>query len=593
MKRILWVIMAVGLPSIACALSGQAYLERFNAYQQWSQNLPETADENFLTFVDSDTPLANKLRAKWLYQLALKQDWEGYHQHYKPSNDLSLQCYAHVADYHLGNTASALEAAKTLWLNGESLPPACSLLFNFYFQSSAFDESLIGKRIALALDKRNLGLARYLLKQFKQPRLKDDQLLANIAVHPQRILQLQPGYLHDDFYLYGLKRLVSINIDQALAYWKNPKTRQMLSQTQQQNFLAHLVLYKAMRNHPDTPAWFAKIKPAYYSEMLLEWHIRYALKQQHWTQVERLIKQLAQGKDNSCWQYWLARALEAQGQGEQAKQLYTALAKTRHYYGFLASLQLKQQLNFQNEPVYIDLDILKPYKPFTDKVKSLYQSKQTLQASKLLNEFASELPKNDKSALAYWIAHDLQWHGKAVFLSNTEDLNNQLLLRFPLAYNGLVSAHSSHYRIPQEFVYAIIRQESGFRDDVVSSAGARGLMQLMPATARMVARSAKIPYSDQRQLFISQKNINIGVAYLGSLAKRYKHPVLMAAAYNAGPRQVNYWLKNHPPKQIDIWIETLPWNETRNYLKNVVSFSAVYQYRLKKNTDLREFMEPL
>lgn len=590
MKRILGIILC--LPGLVFALSGKAYLERFNTYQQWQQNLPEEPDEAFLAFVDSDTPLANKLREKWLYQLALKHDWDNYKKHYQPSKDASLQCYALVAEYHLTNNVAALQAAKPLWLTGNSQPPACNLLFDLYRQSGTFDELLIGQRIKLALEKRNISLVRYLLKQFKQPRLKDEQLIAAIAVQPARISQLQPGYLHDEFYLYGLKRLVSINMDRALVLWKNPQTKHMLSLAQQQNFLAHAALYKAMRNHPDTQAWFAKIKPGYANDALLEWQIRYALKQQNWREVTRLITNSAD-KDNPCWQYWLARALEARGQSDEAKALYTELAKTRHYYGFLASLRLQQKPSFQNEQVAINLAILKPYQPFTDQIKALYHSKQLLQASRLLNDFASELPKEDKIALAYWIAKDLQWHGKSVFLSNNEELNNQLTLRFPLAYNQTVALHAKRYSIPTELIYAIIRQESAFREDVVSSAGARGLMQLMPATARMVARAAKIPYSDQVQLFSSQKNINIGVAYLGSLAKRYKHPVLMAAAYNAGPRQVNYWLKNHPPRQIDIWIETLPWNETRNYLKNIFSFSAVYQYRLNKSSNLGEFLQPL
>jgi len=118
-------------------------------------------------------------------------------------------------------------------------------------------------------------------------------------------------------------------------------------------------------------------------------------------------------------------------------------------------------------------------------------------------------------------------------------------------------------------------------------------MQLMPATAKATAKSERINYADKKQLFGAQKNINIGVAYLQQLAKRFdKHPVLMAAAYNAGPRQVVYWLKNHPPKQIDIWIETLPWHETRNYLKNVVAFYAVYQHRMHQKADLSDFMRP-
>ena len=121
-----------------------------------------------------------------------------------------------------------------------------------------------------------------------------------------------------------------------------------------------------------------------------------------------------------------------------------------------------------------------------------------------------------------------------------------------------------------------------------------GLMQVMPLTASVVSKMGKIPYNDQKQLFLFQKNINIGSAYLQQLTKRFRnHPVLVAAAYNAGPRQVVHWLKTHPPTEIDEWIETLPWQETRNYLKNVIAFYVVYQYRLNQKPDLKNFLEPL
>jgi soluble lytic murein transglycosylase len=117
-------------------------------------------------------------------------------------------------------------------------------------------------------------------------------------------------------------------------------------------------------------------------------------------------------------------------------------------------------------------------------------------------------------------------------------------------------------------------------------------MQLMPATAKSVSQQEKINYSDKSQLFSTQKNINIGAAYLKQLTKRFhNHPILIVAAYNAGPRQVVYWLKNHPPVEMDIWIETLPWQETRNYLKNVIAFYAVYQFRLQETPDLSPFMK--
>lgn len=576
----------------AYATSGQAYLERFMAYTQWSLNLPKSPDPAFLAFVDDTTPLARKLREKWLYQLAYNKDWPTFIQHYQASTDINLQCYDQLALYKQGRKQQVIQAAQTLWLNGSSQPKACDELFNLLLKNNELDEKLITARLILALDNRNLGLARYLLKQYKPPRVTDAQLLTSIYLNPKQISQLNPGNLHGEFYLYGLKRLVSINMKQAMQIWESAKTKQLLNHAQQQAFIAHLTLYKAMRNYPDTQQWFARIEPAFYNDVLLGWEIRYALKTRRWHQVETLIQHI-QEQDNPCWQYWLARALEAQGQKTKADAIYQNLAKIRHYYGFLASLRIKKDFSFENERPVSNMQTLLPYQPITDQIRSLYLSKQTLAASRLLNDFLSELPKDDKSALIYWIDHQLQWHGKSVYLSSNTELNNQLSLRFPLAYRDIVTSNAKNYQVPQELVYAIIRQESAFRDDVVSPAGAHGLMQLMPMTAKVVSKHERIAYLDKNQLFSSQKNINIGVAYLQQLSKRFdQHPILMSAAYNAGPRQVVSWLKNHPPKDIDIWVETLPWIETRNYIKNVIAFSVIYQYRMQKKPDLSKFMKP-
>ena len=593
MNKMRWIIIFLCLHVNAYATPGQDYLNKFMKFTQWKQNLPTSTDSSFLAFIDDTTPLSQKLREKWLYQLAHDKDWVTYSQHYQTSQDVSLQCFEQMALYQQGLRQQAVQSSQNLWLNGHSQPKACNELFTLLLKNHELDEKRITQRLILALDQHNLPLATYLLKQYSPPRLGEIQLLMGIYQNPARISLLEPSELHNEFYLYGLKRMATINIDRAIQIWQLPKTRRFLNSTQQQVFLSHLALYKAMRNNADAPEWFAKVNPAFYNDVLMDWQIRFALKYKQWQRVERLIND-SKNKETPCWQYWLARSLAAQGQKEKAIGIYQNLAKTRNYYGFLASTRLKKDFSFENERPMSDKQILLPYQPFTDQIKALYASKQILQASRLLNDFVSELPKDDKSALAYWLDHDLQWHGKSVYLSNNDQLNNQLSLRFPLPYRETVLTYAKNYHIPQELVYAIIRQESTFRDDVVSSAGAHGLMQVMPATAQSISKLDKIAYSDKKQLFSSQMNINIGVAYLQQLAKRYdKNPLLMIAAYNAGPKQVAYWLKNHPPKEIDIWIETLPWYETRNYLKNIISFYAVYQYRMREKPDLSPFMKDL
>lgn len=590
------IFLLIGLFSINLAhaeFDKKNYVTRFQNYLNWSDNLPLQTTPEFASFIAENAPLSQKVRERFLYQLARQHDWQNYSKYYQKSQDKNLQCFAAFAAYNQGKTKEAMSEAKTIWLAPTSLPPGCNNLFSILYQSAEFNDALITKRIILALENNNPGLASFLLRQYKISRKSESLVLNSIIQRPRQINQLKPGFLHDYFYLYGLKRLVPMNMNEAIKVFEEGQKKHLLTTSQSQHFLAYLTLYKAMRNNDDTIQWFNKIKPAFYNEALLDWQIRFALKRNNWSRVEYLIKQM-DIHDKPCWQYWLARALSAQGKIEKANEQYSEIAKNRHYYGFLASLRLNKKFEFANEIVNTDLSILKPYQPFLNEIKTLYDRKEIGQSSRLLTDFISELPKRDKSALLYWLATHLQWHSKSVYLSNTDELTNQLSLRFPLVYQDAVKHYARNYQVPPELIYAIIRQESGFREDVVSPAGAKGLMQLMPSTASVIAKKERINYNDPKQLFSSQKNINIGVAYLSHLISRFnRHPILVAAAYNAGPTQVNYWLKNHPPKEIDIWIDTLPWHETRNYLKNIIAFYAVYQYRLQQKPDLKFVLKPL
>ncbi|MDP3705468.1 MAG: transglycosylase SLT domain-containing protein [Legionellaceae bacterium] len=592
LKAVLFILGLLLIGYNESATADQAYFDKFMTYNQWSQHLPTSPNSDFTAFIETTSPLTHKLREKWLYQLAQKKDWATYSQYYRNSTDINLQCYEQTALYQQGQYQQAIQGSAELWLHGGSQPKACDELFNLLLSHHEISNQLINQRVALALDAHNISLARYLLKQHNPPRLEDADLLATTHQNPTRISQFQPSKLRGEIYLYGLKLLVPRNMNLAIKLWENPRSVRILTEAQQHDFLSQIALYKAMRNQDDAPYWFAKVKPAYYSDKLLDWEIRFAIGHQNWKKLIDLIEH-SKNKDMPCWQYWLARAYEALGDKEKSANLYQQVGTKRNYYGFLANVKLHKKLNFENEAVNHDPSALTVYKPITDQVKELYHNHQSWLASRLLNDFNSELPKREKSALAYWVAKELQWNGKSVYLSNNEELGNQLSLRFPLAYQSVIQNFSTRYHVPQPLIFAMIRQESTFFDDIVSSAGANGLMQVMPITAKVVAKRANIPYNNPKELFLSEKNINIGVAYLQQLAHQFRaHPVLIVAAYNAGPRQVNLWLKTHPPKEIDIWIETLPWQETRNYLKNVIAFYAVYQYRLGEKPNLDAFMQP-
>lgn len=587
-----WIMLGFFFSNTTLANTQLSYVNKFTRYWEWAQHLPTTLDQAFLDFIEPSTPLTKKLREKWLYQLAYNQDWTTFEQHYQGSSDTNLQCYAQTALYLQGRTHDAILGATPIWLNGNSLPKACDFLFTTLLKKGELSDDLLYQRIVLALHNNNVSLAQYILKQYHPARLQEAQLLADISQKPLRIVELQPSQLHSELYLYGLKQIASRQLDKAIDLSNTAHAKKMLDDKQQQSFFAYIALQKAIKNQPDALIWFTKVKPAFYSEALLDWEIRYALNHRYWRLVLELVKK-ANNNPNPSYQYWTARAKQALGQSDQANALYRQLASKRNYYGFLASHHLKQNPSFENEPAKPNPNLLLPYQPILLQIEQLYRTHQTVQASRLLNDFTSELPKHEKSALAFWIADHLQWHGKSIYLSSHDDLINQLSLRFPLAHHDNIAAYSKNYHIPKEFIYAIIRQESAFQEDVVSLAGANGLMQVMPATAHLVAKREHIAYSDKSQLLTSQKNIHIGTAYLGQLARQFhQHPVLMAAAYNAGPRQANFWLKHHTPKDLDIWIETLPWRETRNYLKNIIAFYAVYQYRMQQPLNLNGIMRP-
>jgi soluble lytic murein transglycosylase len=576
--------------SMSChALSGEAYLERFNRYRAWYQQLPINPPAPFLDFVQEKTPLAKKLREKWLYELARIKDWAHYDQYYQPSHDLNLICYKQLAQHYLGQ--DRLKEAIPIWLSGSSQPKACNPLLDFLVKSPYFTQDLISKRLVLALDNRNIGLSRYLIKLYRTPHLADLQTLTTIYQNPLKVRDLNGQGLNSELILYGLKRLATANMDKAISIWKIKQA--LLNERQQQAFIGYVALYKALRGQSDAQAWFEKIKPRYFNERLLDWQLRFALKKKAWSRVVSLINQQKK-EDNPAWQYWLARALEAQGKKAEALPIYRKLAATRQYYGFLASYRLHQAPSFENASRAVDLTLLQPYQSFLDEMKHLYQSKAQAQASRWLNDFVSELPTNEAIAVLTWINQQLHWYAKSVFLCNDEPLKDQLNLRFPLAYLQSVEQNAKRYGLSAELIYAIIRQESGFREDAVSMVGALGLMQLMPHTAQIIAKANKIPYTEAKQLFISEKNIALGSAYLQYLNKHFNnHAVLAAAAYNAGPRQLLRWLNAYPTSEMDLWIESIPWQETRNYLKNVISFYTVYRYRLNRKPDLGSMLSML
>jgi soluble lytic murein transglycosylase len=178
------------------------------------------------------------------------------------------------------------------------------------------------------------------------------------------------------------------------------------------------------------------------------------------------------------------------------------------------------------------------------------------------------------------LAYNWGWYDRPIFTLAAVGYLNDVNLRFPLAYKSILSTSAKNNVVDPAFVFAIARRESSFMHDAYSSAGAAGLMQIKPSTASYMAKS-KVR---RKQLFKPEKNVKLATNYLSYLMKKSKgNPIVATAAYNAGFSKVKRWL---PEKEMaaDAWIETIPYKETRNYVKAVMAYTEVYQ-KLLKRTD--------
>jgi len=300
--------------------------------------------------------------------------------------------------------------------------------------------------------------------------------------------------------------------------------------------------------------------------------------------------------------YWLGRTYEKLGDKEQSMYWYDIASKyLTTYYGQLAFLKLDPSGKFElNKDMVID-----------DKYRYIFFNKELVKITYLLNELkkdkytkfilrhlANDNIQKGSEVLAAELATNIQRYDFAIQISKISSYQKRFHNKFnypiistPKTINGR--------KIPESaFILSIIRQESEFDLSANSHAGAKGLMQLMPYTAKLVSKQAKLPYSKSRLTSDPEYNINLGSHYIAGLILQYEGAYPFAiAAYNAGPNRVKYWKKinkNPQKKQINYvdWVELIKFRETRNYVQRVLENYNVYRYILeKKPIPMKDFFK--
>jgi soluble lytic murein transglycosylase len=265
-----------------------------------------------------------------------------------------------------------------------------------------------------------------------------------------------------------------------------------------------------------------------------------------------------------------------------ARDTFKALASERSYYGFLAADELGENYALDHSQLLADETAIAAIesRPEIIRARELFLVGQDSRGRSEWDTIVRTLAPEEKRQAAI-LADRWGWHSRAISVAASLGEFDDLSLRYPLPYQPLFEQSSTAASISPTWAYGIARSESLFMPDVRSRAGAIGLMQLMPATGRAVAREIRLPYSGLQTLTDPASNIRLGTSYLGQMAERYGgNAVLATAAYNAGPHRVDSWLPDSGSIDARVWIENIPFNETRKYVKRVLSAQAIFHWRM-------------
>jgi soluble lytic murein transglycosylase len=553
------------------------------AYWQLRSRLADTGAPVVEAFMSDyrDTVLAERLRADWLRTLARSQNWEAFEREYRglAVEDTELTCYALQARLALQNDQSALGQARKLWFQGSAQPDSCSPLFAALLREGSLEEDDVWARIRLALQTGNVSFLRQLVSYLPPGKRLDPRQFESVLRKPQQYLDRRPLKLKTraerELAMFAVARL-GISLP-AVAATRFEKIEAQFFGEEQAYVWAQLAVASAMKHRPEALEWFARAGDGL-TDRQLNWKLRAALRQEDWPTVLAAYDAMsAAERQVSVWRYWRARALIETGRSAEGNSQLAALSFDHSFYGQLAMEELGTNLAAPPDG----------YRPNDDEVATMERLPGIQRAIKFYDlglryEGALEWRWttrgfSDKELLAAAeVASRKDWYERAIDTAERTQTLHDFTLRYPTPYRDLVRSYAQQLDLDEAWIYGLVRQESRFSADARSSAGAAGLMQLMPMTARYVAKRLGIRGFDRSSVHTVDTNLNLGTFYLRQLLDGLANqPVLASAAYNAGQSRARDWRADRPLEGA-VYIETIPFSETRDYVRKVMSNTMYY-----------------
>ena len=547
--------------------------------------------------------LANRLRRQLVQELSNQGRWQDFVYYYTPeiySAEFACQdLYAKAQLNHTEISADLLSSVSQIWQIGKSHPKACDPLFNWWKNNGGMTDDVKWHRYNAAFNNNKRSLARYVKSLLSEEHRDLAVLYEQVHWNPKLVTNHRKFKANtpelQDIIAYGIKRYARSNPKDALYHWELYEAQQFFDIALAQQTKHTIVKQLTRKGLNDIARDLIAKSPSLRQADIIEKLIRDALKTQDWENVDYGINMLPQDKQNSDrWLYWKARTelaltnrdpaadKDTEIDTSSATKIFRELAKKRSFYGFLSSDILGTEYSFEHKLIEVSPEASEAIAatPGLSRAKELWLTGYSSEAQAEWR-FATHQMSSKELAAAGALAQQWGWYNKGINAMIAGNLWDHLTVRFPLAYSEQVTSVASTTQVEKTLIYAIARQESAFLETAKSSAGAMGLMQLMPATARETAQKSGIAHTAV-DLYHPEHNIFLGGQYLNELLGKFNgNRILAAAAYNAGPHRVDRWMNAvHTALPYDIWIETIPFNETRSYVQNILSFSVIYSYRL-------------
>jgi soluble lytic murein transglycosylase len=530
-------------------------------------------------------PVANGVRRAWLESLArLGRQFELVERYRSQVATTRLQCQWLSSRVAIEATDGLAPAILDRWLTPAQLPSECEPAFQWLRDAGLLDTAATEGRLRLLLENRQGAFARVIARALPADRAAAWNAWADLVESPAAAIDAliaEPGLpVEFEALLDGFQRLATADPEAAMSRLEPLIDGRGLARAQASQLRRALAYGLAWDRDARALDFFARLDPAELDDYTLEWQARSALWSGDWALVHASIASMSTELRNSpAWRYWEARAAAQRGDRERARELYESILTTDNYYAAMAAARLGQDVVPHPMRLEADDDVVDAIAELAPVVRARELKSVDLPDEALAEwRYAMSMLDAEARRQSILVAADLGWFDVAVATATTEQVFFDYELLYPRPYEKIVAEVARQFRVDSALIYGIIRQESLFRADAATNAGAVGLMQLVPETARRTARGWGRPEPGREELLDPETNILLGAAHLSDLVEQFDGQLEVAlAAYNAGPAVAERWL---PEGSIDadVWIDNIPYNETRAYVRRVLWHSLVFKW---------------